>query len=168
MATVGERTRRNVSFVAQWVAILGATLAVLGWAGGFIDRWLDDSIDKRINKQIEDPNTKLGTLNERVTELEKRAGRIFDTWEEVGVGVVRQAKTDGFLMAHSGGSGPNIGRFYLETGESKESLTALSRGGEYEGALIPVRQGHYFKVHLRGGRMETITAFWLPLHSEGN
>ena len=168
MSIVGERTRRNVSFVAQWVVILGAILAVLGWSGGFVGSWLDDSIDERNSKQIEDPQTKLGALNRRVIELEKKAGRIFDEWEEVGVGVVRQAKTDGFLMAHSGGPGSNIGRFYLRTGESRQKLTALSRGGQYEGAMIPVRQGHYFEVKLRSGYSDTITAFWLPLHSESD
>ena len=73
MSIVGERTRRNVSFVAQWVVILGAILAVLGWSGGFVGSWLDDSIDERNSKQIEDPQTKAGGSEPAVLcELDRR------------------------------------------------------------------------------------------------
>lgn len=86
-------------------------------------------------------------------------------WQALSVAAMQrptQAGSDGFLIAFSGGNG-DIARFYLQTGSSAETLEARTRAGQYEGAMIPVRAGDYYRVSRRDGEMATVSAFWIPL-----
>ena len=92
---------------------------------------------------------------------------LFGDWDFVEVNKVHEAKHDGFLTAFSHGSGG--ARFFVLTGESKDKLRARSRGNHFDGATIPVKEGHYYKVEFYDDKSTSrdspnnISAYWLPI-----
>ena len=91
-------------------------------------------------------------------------------WHKVQPERICRAKTDGFLVAFTGGRGGEVARVRLRTGRKLENLTIRTQNQRYGGVSTPVRSGEYFEVEWalddRGnhvGRRETITAFWIPL-----
>lgn len=119
-------------------------------------------IRQQLDAEVASLQHEVNALTERTRELEQRPDSIFGDWEPVVVGAVHRAESDGFLTALSGGNG-DIGRVLLETGESEERLVVRNRGGQYEGAAIPVKNGHYYRVRMRSGSRGTVDAFWLQL-----
>ena len=116
-------------------------------------------------RQLEErlPETRIHDLEERLPELSQRLETIFgDSWKDVEVNQVYQADSDGFLSAYCGGPGANA-KFYLRTGESDTELDVRNRGGTFEGAVTPVKKGHYYEVDVHRGRSRFITAHWLPV-----
>ena len=76
------------------------------------------------------------------------------------------AETDGFLIAFSQGSGG--ASFSLLTGKNKDDLTRLSRGQSFMGAMIPVKNGHWYQIRFdrnQGGNPNNIRAYWIPFAS---
>ena len=157
-----ERILRIVTILSQVVVVVGFLLGLLGWASGLIDSTLDDLVVVRINEQLADPNTTLGKLQSRIPETGRSPEPAFGDWRPVVVGTAHVAETDGFLCAFSGGRG-DIGSFLLQTGTSRSNLETRSRGGQYQGATIPVKQGQHYKVTMDSGNKGTLTAFWLPI-----
>ena len=108
--------------------------------------------------------------------LEQRPETIFGDWELKSVDQVHEADSDGFLLAFTAGDG--VGRsnahFCLETAESKTDLQAKfdicnfdssvrTRAGIREGAMTPVKKGHYYKASMYGGSSRFVTVYWLPI-----
>ena len=120
-----------------------------------------EEIRQQLDREMERLRDEVDDLKARTRGLEQRPDTIFGDWERVVVSEVHRAESDGFLTAFSGGTG-DIGAIYLETGESESRLTARNRGGQYEGAAIPVKRGHYYRVLMRRGSSGTVQAFWLP------
>ena len=161
-----EKTLRTISVVSQLVVIGGAILGAIGWASGLIDSTLDNVVTSRINKQLDTPDSKLAQLVNRTIAKSKSSERSFGDWQQVVVGETREAGTDGFLSAFSGGGNEHgtIARFSLQTGAG--TVVSRSRGGQYEGATIPVKQGQNYMVNVTSGSRGTVTAYWLPFQRE--
>ena len=102
----------------------------------------------------------LSRLSERVDALERRPRPGFGDWQDREVGEVYQAETDGFLTAYTWGVGVNK-RICLETEASEAAIRTRdprgscnedgvrTRAGAYDGSVTPVKQGHWYTVHLR-------------------
>ncbi len=108
--------------------------------------------------------------------LEQRPETIFGDWELKSVDQMQEADSDGFLLAFTAGDG--VGRsnahFCLETAESKTDLQAKfdrcsfdssvrTRAGIREGAMTPVKKGHYYKATMYRGNSRFVTVYWLPI-----
>ena len=152
------RVQQAAAMVSQIVVLVGALAAAVGWASGFVDEVLDRVVVSRIDDQLRDETTALGSLRQRAEGLEVSSSRLLGDWRPVVVGQTSVAEADGFLLAHSGGNG-DIARFYLRTGESEGELTARTRGVEYDGAATPVKKGRHYQVQVRSGDRGTITAY---------
>ena len=85
----------------------------------------------------------------------------FGAWvENLKTDVAYPAQSDGFLVVFTGGGDPAKGADLL-TGDSAEKLTTRTRvGGPYDGAVLPVPQGHYWLVRPRSAG--TVNVQWLP------
>lgn len=108
--------------------------------------------------------------------LEQRPETIFGDWELKSVDQVHEADSDGFLLAFTAGTGVSRSRthFCLETAESKTDLQAKgdrcnfdssvrTRAGIREGAMTPVKKGHYYKASMYRGNSRFVTVYWLPI-----
>ena len=122
-----------------------------------------DDIQRQLDMEVARLRDAVNELEARTRELEQEPDTSFGSWEPVVVGEIHRAESDGFLTALSGGGGNNIGAILLATGESEEGLVVRNRGGQYEGAAIPVKKGHYYQVRMRSGSRGTVDAFWLPV-----
>jgi len=84
----------------------------------------------------------------------------------IEIGRVQQADTDGFLLVFSAGPGGGVARLELDTG-LRNSLEWRTRLVEYGSAIMPVREGEFYRFRLYDSKMrvETATAYWIPLES---
>ena len=119
-----------------------------------------DEIRQQIDTEVARLRNEVNALETRMLELAQEP--IFGDWKPVVVSEIHRAESDGFLTAFSGGNG-NIAAILLETGESADRLGVRNRGGRYEGAAIPVKKGHYYRVRMRSGSGGTVNAFWLQV-----
>ena len=108
----------------------------------------------------------VGQIEGRLKSLEQEPETIFGEWDEAApVNQTRQVDSDGFLLAHSHGTGG--ARFYLMTGESESELIGRTRSNHFGGAVTPVKKGHYYRVRFddAGGNdsPNNITAYWIPV-----
>ena len=121
-----------------------------------------EEIRQQIDAEVARLRNEVSKLEARMGELEQEPSTIFGDWKPVVVGEIHRAESDGVLTAYSGGRG-DIGRTWLETGESEDRLVARNRGGQYEGGAIPVKKGHYYRVRMRSGSRGTVTAYWIQV-----
>ena len=108
----------------------------------------------------------VGRIENRLKSLEQEPETIFGEWDEAApVNQVRQVDSDGFLLAHSHGTGG--ARFYLMTGESESELIGRTRSNHFGGAVTPVKKDHYYRVRFdddgRNDSPNNITAYWIPV-----
>ena len=119
-----------------------------------------EEIRQQLDTEVARLRNEVNALETRMLELAQEP--IFGDWKPVVVSEIHRAESDGFLTAFSGGNG-NIAAILLETGESADRLGVRNRGGRYEGAAIPVKKGHYYRVRMGSGSGGTVNAFWLQV-----
>ncbi|NWG93690.1 MAG: hypothetical protein HXY21_14475 [Parvularculaceae bacterium] len=111
------------------------------------------------------------------TPLLANAPRGFGDWqttlsgsnpiENYEVGRRYRASTDGFVSAISAGNAPANGVEiqWSSTGDTNDFHTRARGEGAYDGAVLPVRRGTYWRVkrHIPGGVQISIA--WMPVYS---
>ena len=85
-------------------------------------------------------------------------------WTEVAAGVVIQAKSDGFVLAHSIGEDSNTIKTYTDSSNPPTTVRCnenVHSGGAYglTSCTMPVRKGDYWKVD--GSK---IIVYWISLN----
>ena len=120
---------------------------------------------KGILKEFAALPQQVGRIEEWLNNLEQEPETIFGEWDEAPVNQTRQVDSDGFLLAHSHGTGG--ARFYLMTGESESDLIGRTRSHHFGGAVTPVKKDHYYRVRFdddgRNDSPNNITAYWIPV-----
>ena len=136
---------------AAWAAVVGALFGMIGTLGtAYLNKPRPPSDEPVRNPPVETLRTEsIGTT------------RGFGDWEQdLKTNVAYPAKGDGFLVVYTGGNNPANGADML-TGPSSEKLVTRTRvGGPYDGAVLPVCQGHYWLVRPRSAG--TVNVQWLP------
>ena len=121
------------------------------------------------------------------TREEIRQSVTLDQWTALGrseaatLDRTTRAKKDGLLVVRSGGEG-RVPGFWVCTHETEAGLNPLSdcrrgirdapcsRGMPYQGATLPVKSGHYYRICVRRdqdgrptGILDNLRADWIPL-----
>lgn len=88
----------------------------------------------------------------------------FGRWEERQKDANYQARSDGIVAAYTGGNTP-ADEFVIEVGEANGSglisWNVRTRAGRYDGTVLPVAAGNYWRV--RSFDEGSITVSWLPI-----
>lgn len=162
------KLERFVSAGRGLLIILGAIIAALVWSfdhlNSRINQNINNTVSEIIGNQLKNPEEPLGKLYECVKSIDTKVG--FGEWDNIRANRTYQAKSDGFLIAFSSGSG-KVAKFTLETGKPEQKESVRTRAARYDGAVTPVKKGDFYKIHVEEDRNPlTITAHWLPIVHE--
>lgn len=125
--------------------------------------------------RVEQLSEKIISVESEVDELRKLVDDLSEAvysprppsdWEKMQVNTVYKAETNGLVSAQSGGEGKVSAGIILEG--PKQNLVwgknARTRFGRYDGSILPVQKGRWWKVQSIGeGDSDTITVYWMPL-----
>ena len=159
------------------IIILCALIAFFAWSftdlNTRINQNINENVTKVVNQQLKNPEAPLGELYECVKAIEPKVS--FGEWKIITPNEIFMAESDGFLSVFSSGKGAKA-KFTLNTSETKEltekltpeesSSATRSRAGRFEGATIPVKKGHFYKVYVFEGETKDVEAHWLPIVHE--
>ena len=85
-----------------------------------------------------------------------------DGWELKEVNRAHQADSSGFVVAYSSGEGTVAPGGILE-GPMENALQLRTRFTKYDGAMLPVWKGRWWKVKAQTGDPKSITVYWIDL-----
>ena len=128
---------------------------------------VEDPEELAVEESPEDSTTVDDPTVEDPEELaaETVARRRFGTWSGRSINTVYPAETDGFVAVYTHTDNPGDG-VLLQSGGDAGSLETITRVGRWQGAVLPVAEGDYWRVTTtRSGR---IRVNWMPVELDSD